>query len=90
MSGPAVFWKDALLTDESPMSARLVPDDERWKMGWLGRDSASVCLDPDMDRAWLVENGAPWPAAELLLFIADGGCGRAELKVTLPRVYAVR
>ncbi len=69
------------MTADAPRSARFVPDEERWKMGWLGRESARECLDPDIDRAWwLVEKGAlPWPAAEFDLFIADGGCGIAEL-----------
>jgi hypothetical protein len=25
----------------------LVPEDERWKMGWLGRPGASDILEPD-------------------------------------------
>jgi len=37
-------------TDERPRSARLVPDDERWNKGWLGRGMARDCLDPDMER----------------------------------------
>lgn len=41
--------------DERPRSARFVPEDERWKSGWLGRDMARDCLDPDMDLAWLPE-----------------------------------
>jgi hypothetical protein len=43
------LWKEDRLTEDRPISARLVPDEERWKMGWLGRDMASDCLEPDMD-----------------------------------------
>jgi hypothetical protein len=35
----------------------LVVDDGRLKSGWLGRDMASDCLDPDIDLPWLVEKG---------------------------------
>jgi hypothetical protein len=38
--------------------------DCRWKSGWLG-------LDPDMDLAWPLENGAP--ELEFDLFIAEDG-----------------
>ena len=82
-----LFWNEGRLMDDMPRSARLVPEEDRWKTGWLGRDAARECLDPDSDRAWPVENGAPWPAAELDRFIADGGCGRAELPWMLPRVW---
>lgn len=43
-------WKDALLTEERPISARFVPDEDRWKIGWLGRDMASDCLCPETER----------------------------------------
>lgn len=62
---------DVRLTEERPMSARLVPDDERWKSGWLGRDMARDCLDPDIDRTWPLEKGAP--ELELDRFMADAG-----------------
>lgn len=38
------------------MSARLVPDEERWKSGCEG--GAKDILDPDTDRTWLAVNGA--------------------------------
>lgn len=45
-----LFWKDERLTEDMPASARFVPDEVRWKSGWLGRDMASECRDPDKDR----------------------------------------
>jgi hypothetical protein len=75
-----VVWKEERLTEERPASARLVPDEERWKSGWLGRDMASDCRDPDMERAWLL------PAAELDRFMAEGGWGMLELRFMCPRV----
>jgi hypothetical protein len=75
-------WKEDRLTDERPRSARFVPEEERWNIGWLGRadDKASDCLDPDIDLTWLFEKGggAP-PALELDRFIAEAGWGSAEL-----------
>ena len=47
---------------------------------------ASECRDPDRDRAWPVEYGAP-PGAWLDLFMADGGWLRAVFVLMLPRVY---
>ena len=72
---------EARFTDDMPISARLAPDDERWKSGWFGRDpSASECLDPDTERTWL---------ALLVLdrFMADGGGGMPELMLMPPRVW---
>jgi hypothetical protein len=64
------------------MSARLVPDEERWNKGWFGRPTASECRDPDTER--------PWLALPIVLdrFMADGGCGIPELKLSPPRVCA--
>lgn len=64
------------------MSAKLVPDEEPWNMGWFGRDIASECRGPDMDRAWL--------ALPMVLdrFMAEGGCGMPELRLSPPRVCA--
>ena len=56
----------------------MVPEDERWKMGWLGRPGASDILEPDCDRAWLAAKGAPaccMPLMELVRFMADEGMG---------------
>lgn len=80
---------DCLLTDDKPISARLVPEEERPNKGWLGRDMARDCLDPDMDRTWLLEKGA-LPAAVLDRFMADAGWGRLELELRFPRVCARR
>lgn len=59
------------MTEERPRSARLVPEDERWKRGWLGRDMARDCLDPDIDLTWLPEKLAP--LLELDRFMVDPG-----------------
>ena len=70
-------WNDALLTEPRPASARLVPDEERWNMGWLGRDMASDCLWPERERPpWPPEKGAP-VEVELDRFIVEAGCGIA-------------
>ncbi len=81
-----VVWKEERLTEERPASARLVPEEERWKSGWLGRvmGMASDCRDPDMDRAWLL------PAAELERFMAEGGWGMFELRLMWPRVWGTQ
>ena len=67
-----------------PASARFVPEDERWKSGWLGRDIARECLDPDMPRAWLPEKFAL--TLELDRFMVEPGCGIAVLVLMPPRV----
>jgi hypothetical protein len=43
---PKTLLVELRCTDWKP-SARLVPEDERWKMGWLGRPGASDILEPD-------------------------------------------
>ena len=55
--------------------------EERWNMGWFGR-AASEWREPDMERPWLA-----LPMV-LVRFIADGGCGMPELKLSPPRVYS--
>lgn len=62
------------------MSARLVPDEVRWKRGWFGRDMASEWREPETER--------PWLALPMVLdrFMAEGGCGMAELTLSPPRV----
>jgi hypothetical protein len=72
-----LVWNDDRFTEDSPISAKFVPEEERWNMGWLGRDRARDCLDPDMDLAWLLENVAP--ALELDRFIAEAGSGMPVL-----------
>ena len=75
---------DERRTDDCPWSTRLVPDDERWKCGWLGRDMARDCLDPDMERAW------PPAKVDALLeldrFMVEPGWGIAEFRLSPPRV----
>lgn len=39
-----------LCTVEKPISARLPPEDDRWKFGWDGRPGASDMRDPDVER----------------------------------------
>ena len=79
-------------TDWKPVSARFVPDDERWKIGWLGRPGARDILEPDCERAWFGANWFP-PSCmfeiELERFMAEAGIGIAEiLLLTGPRVCA--
>lgn len=63
-------------------SARLVPEEERWKRGWLGRPGARDILEPLCDRAWLGGNcccdccilfAGGWR------FMADDGIGMADM-----------
>ena len=74
------------MTEERPSSARLVPEDERVKSGWLGRDMARDCLDPDIDLTWLPEK------LELLFeldrFMVDPGWGIAVFRLIPPSVCA--
>lgn len=78
-------------TDWNP-SARFVPEEERWKSGWLGRPGARDILDPDCERAWF--GGNWWEACcmfttEPVRFIAEEGIGIAVmLFCTGPRVCA--
>lgn len=52
---PKTLLVELRWTDWNP-SARFVPDEERWKMGWLGRPGASDMRDPDCERARLGGN----------------------------------
>lgn len=54
-------------------------------MGWGGLDNARDCLDPETERVWLDEYGAP-PKEDCDRFIAEVGCGMAELWLMPPRV----
>lgn len=76
---------DDRFTDDRPRSARFVPEDERWKCGWLGRDMARDCLDPDMERAWLLEKLAD-VVVLLGRFIVEPGWGMAEFRLSAPNV----
>jgi hypothetical protein len=85
VNDPFGCWNDDLLTDERPMSARFVPEDERVKSGWFGRDAARDCLDPDMDRTWLLEKLA---LLELDRFMVEAGGGTPVFVLMPPRVCA--
>lgn len=74
-------WNDDRLTEDSPRSARFVPEDDRWNIGWFGRDMARDCLDPDIDLPWL-----PALAFEFDRFMADGGGGIPVFVLMPPRV----
>jgi hypothetical protein len=52
---PKTLLVELRCTDWKP-SARFVPDDERWKSGWLGRPGARDILEPDCERAWFGGN----------------------------------
>jgi hypothetical protein len=89
---PKALLVELRWTDWKP-SARFVPDEERWKTGWLGRPGARDMRDPDCERAWF---GGNWIGAccmfdtELVRFIADDGIGIAEVFVWAgPRVCGV-
>jgi hypothetical protein len=76
--GPNMLLVDLRWAEWRPCSARLVPDEERWKTGWLGRPGASDILEPDCDRAWFAAKGPPagcMPLMELDRFMADEGMG---------------
>jgi hypothetical protein len=88
---PNMLLVECRWTDWNPISARLFPEDERWKMGCAGRPAARDILDPDWERPWFVN----CPAAccmfetELARFMADEGIGIAEMLLfTAPRVCA--
>lgn len=70
------------MIEDMPASTRFVPEDERPKSGWLGRDMARDGLDPD--RAWLPEKFAL--TFELDRFMVEPGCGIAVLVLMPPRV----
>jgi hypothetical protein len=69
------------LTEDIPISAKLLPEDDRWNKGWFGRGGAREARDPDIDRAWLAVKGAlPFvPDDDLERFNADAGWGMLEL-----------
>lgn len=45
-----VFWNEVRFTDDVPISARFVPEDDRWNWGWFGRGGANEVRDPEIDR----------------------------------------
>lgn len=72
------------MIEDMPASARFVPEDERGNSGWLGRDMARECLEPDMERPWLPEKFAL--TLELDRFIVEPGAGIAVFVLMPPRV----
>lgn len=50
------LWKmvfgAGFLTVDSPASAKLLPDAERWKVGCCRRPGARDMRDPEVERAW--------------------------------------
>lgn len=76
-----LFRKFAVLgrwTVEKPMSARLLPDDDRWKTGCAGLFGASDIREPEVVRTWLVVCGAWRLDWEVERFMAEAGIGMAE------------
>ncbi len=57
------------------ISARLVPEEERWKTGCAGRLGARDMREADVVRTWLVVCRLVWDVDR---FIADAGIGIAE------------
>lgn len=70
---------DMRLMDGGPISARFPPEEERVKSGCGGLDIARDCLDPETERVWPEEYGAPPMEVECERFIPDAGCGIALL-----------
>ena len=89
LAPPKALLVEFRWTDWKP-SLRFVPEEERWKSGWLGRPGASDILLPLCDRAWFGGNcGCCMLCTELERFIADAGMGIAEmLLLTGPNVCA--
>lgn len=54
---PKRFPEEVRCAVDAPRSARLLPDDERWKRGWFGLPGASDILEPDTERACFVVFG---------------------------------
>jgi hypothetical protein len=74
------------LTEDIPKSARFVPDDVRWNIGWFGRGAASDARDPESERAFPTAGSALLtPEIEFERFIAEAGWGMFEL--IPPSVY---
>ena len=69
------------LTEDIPISAKLLPEDERWNIGWFGRGGSKEARDPDIERTWLTVKGAVplVPEDDLERFNAEAGCGILEL-----------
>ena len=51
LDAPNKFAEDGRCTVDAPMSARLLPEEERWNTGWLGLPGASDMRDPETERA---------------------------------------
>lgn len=91
---PNMLFVELRWTDwNPPMLARLSPEEERWKMGWLGRPGARDMRDPEVERAWFAVLGAPNALAFCIFemdwerFMADMGMGIAETLCATPSGY---
>ena len=90
--GADALWNifDELLctVEGRPSSARLVPDDDRWKDGCGGLFGASDMREEEIDLACPEVAGTFSLIFEIELdrFKAEAGCGIAELKLMLPKV----
>jgi len=74
------FAEDGLWTVERPISARLFPDDDRWKIGWFGRPGARDMREPDVERlCWAVPGGCCRVEMELDRLRAEAGMGIADM-----------
>jgi hypothetical protein len=76
-----LFRKFAVLgrwTVEKAISAKLPPDDDRWKLGCAGLLGARDMREPEVVRAWFVVCGACRLCWELERFMAEAGMGMAE------------
>ena len=74
-------------TVEKAMSAKLPPEEERWKTGCAGLFGASDMREPEVVRMWLVVCGAWRLFCDVERFMAEAGMGMAEtLCERAPRV----
>jgi hypothetical protein len=65
-------------TVEKPISARVVPDEDRWKMGCAGLLGLSDMRDPETVRTCVVVCGACRFDCEVERFMAEAGIGIAD------------
>ena len=76
---PNMLLVECRWTDWKPISARLLPEDERWNMGCAGRPAASDMREPDWERPCCEGNWLPMLDTELTRFMADEGIGIAVI-----------
>jgi hypothetical protein len=66
-------------TVEKPISARLPPEEDRWKLGCEGLPGASDMRDPDVERMCCPVGGAcPKWFCDVERFMAEAGIGIAD------------